>query len=286
MKSSVLTLVLLVLVCALAAGPAVAAGKPPVAALQVGLDAKGLYGGSIDGLWGPQTERAVRRLQRRTGLAVDGVVGRETRRALGRHGRHAFASRVLRAGHVGWDVSQVQFRLAWRGFPSGALDGAFGPRTEAAVRRFQRFARLRADGITGPATYAALRGPLPRSPIRLRRPVGVAPTDRFGPRGNRFHTGLDFPAPHGTAVRAAARGRVVKAGWDAGGYGRLVIVRHRYGAETWYAHLARVTVRRGARVAAGRRVGTVGATGTATGPHLHFEVRVRGAAVNPLPALR
>jgi murein DD-endopeptidase MepM/ murein hydrolase activator NlpD len=286
MKSSILTLTLLVLACVLAAGPAAAAGKPRVAALQVGLDAKGLYGGSIDGLWGPQTERAVRRPQRRTGLAVDGVAGRQTRRALGRHGRHGYGSRALQGEHVGWDVSQVQFRLAWRGFPSGTLDGAFGPRTEAAVRGFQHFAGLPADGVTGPATYAALRGAIPRSPIALRRPVAGAPTDRFGPRGNRFHTGLDFPASHGTTVRAAARGRVVRAGWDAGGYGNLVVVQHRHGAETWYAHLARLTVRGGGRVSAGGRIGTVGATGSATGPHLHFEVRVRGAAVNPLPALR
>jgi murein DD-endopeptidase MepM/ murein hydrolase activator NlpD len=286
MKSGVLTLTLLVLVSALAAGPAAAAGKSRVAALQIGLDAKGLYGGTIDGLWGPATERAVRRLQRRAGLAVDGIAGKQTRRALGRYGRHAYGSRLLRGSRVGWDVSQVQFRLAWRGFPSGTLDGAFGPRTEAAVRRFQRFAGLAPDGVAGPATYAALRRPIPRSPIALRRPVAATPTDGFGPRGNRFHTGLDFPASHGATVRAGARGRVVRAGWDGGGYGNLVVVRHRLGSKTWYAHLARVTVRRGARVAAGGRLGTVGATGYATGPHLHFEVRVRGAAVNPLPALR
>lgn len=288
MKRSALIFSLVLAALALVASPANARGKPRVAALQIGLQAKGFYrAGTIDGLWGLQTEQAVRQLQRATRLPADGRPGPLTRRALARHGRHAYGSRTLRAGHVGWDVSQVQFLLAWHGFPSGALDGAFGPRTEAAVRGFQAFARLAADGVTGPATLAALRRrPLPRSPIRLGLPVRTHPTDRFGPRGNRFHTGVDFPASAGVPVRAAAGGRVVQAGWDAGGYGNLVVVRHRLGTETWYAHLARVRVARGARVTARTHLGTVGSTGTATGPHLHFEVRVRGAAVNPLPAFR
>jgi murein DD-endopeptidase MepM/ murein hydrolase activator NlpD len=205
--------------------------------------------------------------------------------ARGRYGRHDYGSRVLRPGHVGWDVSQLQFRLAWHGFPSGSLDGAFGPRTAAAVGRFQRWARLAVDGAPGPATYAALRGPLPRSPIALAWPIGGAPTDRFGPRGDRFHTGLDFPAPARTSVRAAGRGRVVFAGWDNGGYGNLVVVLHRHRVATWYAHLRAITVARGRRVSARTRIGTVGATGSASGPHLHFEMRLRGAAFDPLTAL-
>jgi murein DD-endopeptidase MepM/ murein hydrolase activator NlpD len=122
--------------------------------------------------------------------------------------------------------------------------------------------------------------------MTLRRPLRIAPTDRFGPRGNRFHTGLDYPARQGARVRAAAAGTVVLAGWDPGGYGNLVVVLHANGRRTWYAHLAAIAVGRGARVGAGQVVGRVGATGIATGPHLHFELRVRGAAVNPLPALR
>jgi murein DD-endopeptidase MepM/ murein hydrolase activator NlpD len=179
----------------------------------------------------------------------------------------------------------VQFRLAWRGFPSGRLDGTFGPRTAAAVRRFQRWARLVVDGAPGPATYAALRGPLPRSPISLARPIGGRPADGFGPRGNRFHAGLDFPARHGAPVRAARSGHVVFAGWDSGGFGNLVVVLHRHRVTTWYGHLAGISVSRGAQVAARAPIGTVGSTGHATGPHLHFEVRVRGAAVDPRTAL-
>jgi murein DD-endopeptidase MepM/ murein hydrolase activator NlpD len=286
MKRFILSCGITLVVLAFAAGPAAAMGNPSVAALQIGLRAQGLYDGTIDGVLGPGTERAVRRLQARARLAVDGVPGPQTRRALGRYGRHDYGSRVLRPGEVGWDVSQVQFRLAWHGFPSGTLDGAFGPRTAAAVRRFQRWARLHADGAPGPATYAALRGPLPRSPISLARPIGGRPAGRFGPRGDRFHTGIDFPASSGTPVRAAGGGRVVFAGWDDGGYGNLVVVLHRHGVATWYAHLSSTSVGRGARVSTGTQVGKVGATGSATGPHLHFETRLRGAAFDPRGALR
>jgi murein DD-endopeptidase MepM/ murein hydrolase activator NlpD len=117
------------------------------------------------------------------------------------------------------------------------------------------------------------------------RPVSAAIGDRFGPRDNRFHTGVDFTASYGATVRAARSGRVTYAGWNAGGYGYLVVVRHDHRVRTFYAHLSRIYVGVGRRVGVGTQLGAVGATGHATGPHLHFEVRVRGAAVDPLPAL-
>lgn len=270
----------------LAAPAAAGAGRPNIAALQVALGARGLYGGTVDGIRGPATLRATRVLQRRAGLLVDGIAGPQTRRALGRYGRHTFATRPLRRGHAGWDVAALQFALAEHGFPSGTFDGGFGPRTETALRRFQRFARLGADGVAGPATFRALRGPVPRAPVSLARPVRAPVTDRFGPRGTRFHTGIDFPAHYGARVRSARAGRVRFAAWNAGGYGYLVIVRHGAGVRTWYAHLSSLAVHRGARVSVGTLLGRVGASGTATGPHLHFELRLRGAAVDPLPALR
>ena len=276
-----------VLFLALAAPTAAAAvGKPNVAALQVALRARGLYAGTIDGVVGPSTSAAVRRFQRRARITVDGVAGFQTRRALGRYGRHRFGARLLHAGKTGWDVAALQFALATHGFPSGTFDGGFGPHTDAALRRFQRFARLGADGVAGPGTYNALRRPPAHAPISLRRPVRARLGDRFGPRGNRFHTGIDFPASYGATVRAAATGRVVHAGWDSGGYGYVVTLRHGNGVRTLYAHLSAVLVRRGQRIAAGVRLGRVGATGHAFGPHLHFEMRVRGAAVDPSPALR
>jgi peptidoglycan hydrolase-like protein with peptidoglycan-binding domain len=257
-----------------------------VAALQVGLQARGLYGGTVDGVMGPRTRRAVRALQRRAGIAVDGVPGPRTRRALGHYARHRLGDRMLHNGNRGWDVAALQFKLAWHGFPSGTFDGDFGPHTDAALRRFQRRAHLGVDGVAGPASIRALRRGRPHIPFGLLRPVSAPVGDRFGPRGNRFHPGLDLPAPYGAGVRAARKGRVVKAGWDSGGYGYLVVIRHRRHVRTMYAHLSHIGVHRRERVVAGERIGRVGASGEATGPHLHFEVRRRGAAVDPLPALR
>jgi peptidoglycan hydrolase-like protein with peptidoglycan-binding domain len=267
------------------AGTAAGAGQSPVAAVQVALSTRGLYTGTIDGVAGPSTTAAVRAFQRRAHLSVDGVVGPRTRAALGRYGRHTLGSRPLAGRAFGWDVAELQFLLAWHGFPSGRFDGHFGRRTARALRRFQRFAGLSADGVAGAGTLAALRAPLPRLPITLAWPIRGPLGSAFGPRGYGFHAGIDVAAWAGAPVVAAAPGRVVWAGYRAGGWGLLVTIAHRDGVRTMYAHLSRVGVRLGERVGVGTRVGRVGATGDATGPHLHFEVRLRGAAVDPLPAL-
>jgi murein DD-endopeptidase MepM/ murein hydrolase activator NlpD len=78
-------------------------------------------------------------------------------------------------------------------------------------------------------------------------------------------------------------GVVVFAGWNSGGYGNLVIVQHRLGYQTWYAHQSRFAVSVGSHVAGGVRIGYVGSTGFTTGPHLHFEVRLNGVPINPEP---
>jgi murein DD-endopeptidase MepM/ murein hydrolase activator NlpD len=270
----------------LLAPSAFAAGDPEVAALQVGLRQQGVYAGTVDGVYGESTTAAVRRLQRAKGIAADGVLDARTRAALGRYSRSApFGRRVLAPGMRGWDVAALQFSLAWHGFPSGNLDGRFGIHTVRALRKFQRWAGLAADGRAGSAVVAALKEPLPVCPIRLTSPMPGRYTDTFGPRGNRFHTGIDYPAAPGSAVSAAAAGRVTYAGWSAGGWGYLVTIAHGGGVHTMYAHLSRVTVRVGQSVQTGQRVGRVGSTGHSIGPHLHFEVRVRGAAVDPVGAL-
>jgi murein DD-endopeptidase MepM/ murein hydrolase activator NlpD len=266
----------------LAAATSAGAGRPNVAALQVALEARGLYAGTIDGVIGPATGRAVRRLQRRAHITVDGIPGPQTRRALGRYGRKRYGHRMLAMNRHGWDVAALQFALAAHGFPSGTFDGYFGWHSDSALRHFQRWARIGADGVAGPATYAALRRRPARCRLTLRRPLRAPVGDRFGPRGRGFHPGVDFPAAYGTRVRAAASGRVVFAGWDAGGYGYLVTVRHRHHVRMMYAHLSHIAVRVGERVRSGRWVGNVGASGEATGPHLHFEVRINGSPVDPL----
>ncbi len=109
--------------------------------------------------------------------------------------------------------------------------------------------------------------------------------DGFGYPGGRRHDGIDFPAALGTPIGAAGVGVVTFAGWNSGGYGNLMVVRHRLGYETWYAHQSRFAVGVGASVAGGVRIGYVGSTGRSTGPHLHFEVRHNGVPINPLPLL-
>jgi len=275
----------LVLLAATVTPLAAAAWDPSVAALQVGLHSRGLYAGPIDGITGPRTQKAIRKLQSHARLAVDGVVGPKTRRALGRFARHRLGQRPLRIGNAGWDVASLQFQLAEHGFPSGGFDGIFGPHIDRALRRFQEYAGLKVDGVAGPATLAALRKPPAVLPLPLAWPLtNPVLGDRFGPRGDRWHEGIDLPAPLGTPAYSARSGEVVWAGWRDG-YGLLVTVAHGEGERSMYAHLSRIDVRVGVWIGQGVRVGLIGATGDATGPHLHFEVRMRGAAVDPLRAL-
>jgi murein DD-endopeptidase MepM/ murein hydrolase activator NlpD len=256
-------------------------GSPSVAALQVALRAKGLYSGTIDGSAGPGTRAAVRSLQRHAGISVDGVAGPQTLGALGRRGRPRLGSRAIGPGASGFDVAQLQFLLAWHGFPSGSIDGGYGSHTKAAIIRFQRWARLTRDGIAGAGTIRQLRTAPRDSPVALARPVAGSIGDPFGPRGNKFHPGLDYPASTGTAVFAARSGRVTWAGWWPGGYGNLVSVAHGNGVRAMYAHLSSIAVRRGQRLSTGTLLGRVGSTGLSTGPHLHFELRLRGASIDP-----
>ena len=99
--------------------------------------------------------------------------------------------------------------------------------------------------------------------------------------GRRMHRGVDFAGPVGTPLYATADGVVTHAGWLSG-YGRLVKIKHEFGIETRYAHMSKIRVKVGQRVSRGERIGDMGASGRVTGPHLHYEVRVGGKAVNPM----
>jgi murein DD-endopeptidase MepM/ murein hydrolase activator NlpD len=99
-----------------------------------------------------------------------------------------------------------------------------------------------------------------------------------------FHRGVDLSADYGQPVHAAADGVVVAAGWD-GGFGIKVALDHANGYQTWYAHLSRVAVSPGQRVRKGETIAFVGATGEATGPHLHYQVMLDGQAIDPAPYL-
>ena len=112
-------------------------------------------------------------------------------------------------------------------------------------------------------------------------PVAGPVTSGFGVRWGRMHEGIDIAVPSGTPVRAAAAGTVIEAGWVSG-YGNLVVVDHGNGIATAYAHNSAFAAAAGRQVAQGEVIAYSGSTGHSTGPHVHFEVRVGGAAVDPL----
>jgi Peptidase family M23 len=129
--------------------------------------------------------------------------------------------------------------------------------------------------------------------VPYRKPVvgEVEFTSGFGVRTDPFlgrpamHTGLDFRAASGEPVRATANGKVVSAGW-AGGYGRMVEIDHGNGLSTRYGHLSEINVKVGDTIKIGQVIGAVGSTGRSTGPHLHYETRIDGEAVDPQKFLR
>jgi murein DD-endopeptidase MepM/ murein hydrolase activator NlpD len=120
---------------------------------------------------------------------------------------------------------------------------------------------------------------------------GVKLTSDFGMRwhpvlgGRRQHKGVDLAAPAGTPIRAAADGMIGRADWFSG-YGLYVAIEHGGNIETRYGHMSRLNVAAGQAVRKGDIIGYVGSTGRSTGPHLHYEVRIAGEAVNPIPYLQ
>jgi murein DD-endopeptidase MepM/ murein hydrolase activator NlpD len=129
--------------------------------------------------------------------------------------------------------------------------------------------------------------------VPYRKPVigEVEFTSGFGVRSDPFlgrpamHTGLDFRAATGDPVRATASGKVVSSGWQ-GGYGRMVEIDHGNGLATRYGHMSEINVRVGDQIRIGQVIGAVGSTGRSTGPHLHYETRIDGEAVDPQKFLR
>ena len=163
----------------------------------------------------------------------------------------------------------------------------------AAQARKAEFERAAAANQAASGTITDVLHARPISggaPGRFRFPADGPITSPFGPRRHpifhtvRMHTGIDIGAGFGTAVRAGGPGVVVLAG-PASGYGNAIVVDHGGGIATLYGHVSRFGVRVGQKVTAGETIGAVGNTGNSTGPHLHFEVRVRGVPVDPMPYL-
>jgi murein DD-endopeptidase MepM/ murein hydrolase activator NlpD len=138
-----------------------------------------------------------------------------------------------------------------------------------------------AEAIRGSQAQAGSSGTGAPSAAGLIWPVDGVVVSGFGMRWGRMHEGIDITASTGTPIRAAAAGTIIHAGW-LGGYGNLVVVDHGNGLATAYAHASAILVVVGQAVSQGETVSLVGSTGNSSGPHLHFEVRVNGVAVDPL----
>ncbi|KAG8150804.1 M23 family metallopeptidase [Burkholderia catarinensis] len=183
------------------------------------------------------------------------------------------------------------FRVAFEPDDSATLPG--GVRVTALDIRFrgQHVAGVWfAPEAGSPGAYYDLDG-VPLAGSRFAMPVAATRiSSKFGARvhpvtgARHVHSGVDLAAPSGRAVHASERGVVTFIGTEPRGYGKYVVIRHDGGYASYYAHLSAFepTLRTGARVARGQRVGAVGSTGTATGPHLHFEVRRHARLVDPV----
>jgi murein DD-endopeptidase MepM/ murein hydrolase activator NlpD len=135
------------------------------------------------------------------------------------------------------------------------------------------------------ATRSTPRITRPAADVWVRPAYGIF-TSPFGPRWGRMHLGIDIAAAYGSPIYAAANGVVTSVGFS-GGYGRLLTIRHAGGVVSAYGHMSAFAVSVGERVTAGQVVAYMGATGDATGVHLHFEIRPGGGAqIDPLPFLR
>ena len=130
--------------------------------------------------------------------------------------------------------------------------------------------------------------------IPAEKPVktNVEFTSGFGVRSDPFHAGaamhpgIDLAGSYGTPIYATADGTVLRAGWNSGGYGNLVEIDHGRGITTRYGHMSAILVSPGQHIVRGQQVGRVGSTGRSTGNHLHYEVRIDGKAVNPIPFMK
>ena len=219
--------------------------------------------------------------------ALDKVEGRQTAALSSVEGSYESRMRRMRGviTDLGLDIAQLEAAA-----PKGGMGGPFIPVTKpssdasAFDRQLYRInlSRAQVDKLTRTLSLVPYRKPV----------VGnVEFSSGFGVRSDPFlgrpamHSGLDFRASTGDPVRATASGKVATAGWS-GGYGRLVEIDHGNGLTTRYGHLSEINVKVGQLIVLGQVIGAVGSTGRSTGPHLHYETRIDGDAVDPQKFLR
>src|SRR5438552_4045047 len=185
---------------------------------------------------------------------------------------------------LGLDMAQLQAATPRPGIGGPYVPVKLSPNAGAFERQLYRINVTRAQVERLSRTLAL---------VPYRKPVigEVEFTSGFGIRNDPFlgrpamHTGLDFRAGSGDPVRATANGKVVSSGWT-GGYGRMVEIDHGNGLSTRYGHLSEIGVKVGDQIRIGQVIGAVGSTGRSTGPHLHYETRIDGEAVDPQKFLR
>jgi murein DD-endopeptidase MepM/ murein hydrolase activator NlpD len=204
-----------------------------------------------------------------------------------RFGKTALTSAPIRKP---LSLDNLMLRDVGGDLPASGIGGPFLPasRSHQPSRMFETVISQAESAIDGARKARAIREALP-----VGRPLGERYdlSSGFGTRLDPFtrslalHSGLDFRAPSGTAVRAVAAGQVIEAG-PSGGYGRMVEIDHGFGITTRYAHLSSIAIEEGARIAKGTVVGHVGSTGRSTGPHLHYEVRIDDDAMDPMRFVR
>ncbi|HKH26993.1 MAG TPA: M23 family metallopeptidase [Sphingomicrobium sp.] len=191
---------------------------------------------------------------------------------------------ALAAALANEDIDQVTLRRmgfyppqAGHEGRGGPFDGSADPTFKQLFTSWKKLDNLASGAIAVPSD----------------KPVKTAAfTSGYGVRSDPFrggaamHAGIDLAGPHGTPIYATADGMVTTAKWNSGGYGNLIKVDHGRGIETRYGHLAQMLVRDGQQVKRGQLIGRMGSTGRSTGNHLHYEVRIDGRAVNPIPFMK
>ncbi len=179
------------------------------------------------------------------------------------------------------ELHKLGIKPASAGQPSGVggpFESVGNPTFKALFNSWKKLDQLQDDVIAIPSD----------KPVRTE----VTFTSGFGVRDDPFHKGaamhpgIDLAGAYGTPIYATADGTVVRAGWNSGGYGNMVELDHGRGISTRYGHMSAVLVHAGDHVTRGEQIGRMGSTGRSTGNHLHYEVRIDGRPVNPIPFMK
>jgi len=197
----------------------------------------------------------------------------------------AQAALVAKALDIRYEVTAAELqRLGMKpaqpgqGAVGGPFESVGNPTFKALFNSWKKLDQLQSDIIAIPSD----------KPVK----TDVVFTSGFGVRADPFHAGaamhpgIDLSGSYGTPIYATADGTVLRAGWNSGGYGNLVELDHGRGITTRYGHMSAILVHEGDHVTRGEQIGRMGSTGRSTGNHLHYEVRIDGRAVNPIPFMK